>query len=398
MTSTVKPSIALSAERVQYRVGHGGFHSTIVTPTGKSKNKPFAYVYDIGARPKKDLAIAAVDRFIKRLNELEVERVNYVILSHIDEDHVNGFEALMIKLRAEGIAVGTVMLPWLSAAEKLAAKAQANHRGSGAAVMKLGGTDQQIVNYLRSLGTAGVAFLLAGEAKDPPEDQDIDAGRIWLKCVRSGKKLKRGLGLPWNLVAVRLAPPAGTVDVFVEALKTSSGLDLINPTAHEELLTAHRREIRAAMAKAASDKGFKGYGESLTNWSCISIFGSASVPVTPHATPSATVGDLEMSCDHGWLHTGDLPLHIDKVWRDFKEAWKDLTQAEVCVLLAPHHGSTNGHTPLLYKRFKSRIAVFTTGWSSKSVPGKPIHSHRNRPCKAMTDASSTATVIELNNL
>jgi beta-lactamase superfamily II metal-dependent hydrolase len=397
MTSTVKPPMELVAERVQYRVGHGGFHSTIVTPKGESNYEPFAYVYDIGARPKKNLAIDAVDRFIKRLNKLEVKRVNYVILSHIDEDHVNGFETLMVKLGAAKIAVGTVMLPWLSTAEKLAAKAHANHRGPGAVVMNLGGSDQQIVNYLASLGTEGVAFLLTGEANDPPEDQDVDAGGIWLKYVRPGQKLKRNLVLPWKLVAMRLTPPSGTVDAFAQALKTSSGLDPNNPTTHEELLTVHRRRIRAAMAKTASDKGFKGYGESLTNWSCISVFGSASVPATSHATPSAPVDDLEISCDHGWLHTGDLPLHIHKVWRDFNEAWKELSKAEVCVLLAPHHGSENGHTPLFYRRFKSRVAVFTTGWSSKSLPGKPIYSHRNRPCKAMADASTTTTVIELNN-
>lgn len=49
-----------SAERLQYRVGHGGFHATIVSGSGSQ----LTYVYDVGAHPSKTLLRAAITAFV----------------------------------------------------------------------------------------------------------------------------------------------------------------------------------------------------------------------------------------------------------------------------------------------------------------------------------------------
>lgn len=106
-----------------------------------------------------------------------------------------------------------------------------------------------------------------------------------------------------------------------------------------------------------------------------------------------------MDCDHGWLHTGDLPLNIPDVWQAFEGAWNAHINGEkICALTAPHHGSPNGHNPSLYTHFKPAAVIFSTGWSSTSKPGSPVYSHRNAPRISMREAALNAVVVELNNI
>lgn len=388
------------AERIQYRVGHGGFHSTIITaPKPESEQGPLVYVYDIGALPSKALARDAIDRFVRRLIKVKADRVAYIILSHIDEDHVNCLTDLLNRLNVEKISVGTVLLPWLNTAEKLLAKSHANHRTSSTVVMNLAGADEDILQYLAELGVDSVAFLRSQDATEPPLDIPPAFGptgtAVRARSLKSGIDLTLSQTIPWKLIAMRIAPPRGTTSRFVRHLRKSTGLDPNDSANHPTLLTTHRSKIRAAMR--ASAVTMTGYGHSLTNWSCISIFGAARTPVSEHTIPAAGTHSFQMNCDHGWLHTGDLPLHIPAVWQAFELAWDAFfTGTKLCAVTAPHHGSPNGHNAALYAKFTPGAAVFTTGLSSRSTPGNPIYSKRNSPQRAMRDAASTATVRELN--
>ncbi len=392
----------ISAERTQYRVGHGGFHSTIITTPPRSKQRPLAYVYDVGAKPKKALARDAIEHFVARLKALDADRVEYVILSHVDEDHVNCLKILLDKLAAANIAVGMVMLPWLNTAEKLMARAHANHRGPTTVVIRLTGADRDTLDYLARLGVEGVAFLQAQGSTEPPPDVAYALSPTGIpvraRFVASGTDLTATSRIPWKLIAMRMQPPQDTIAAFTKALSTSTGLDPDDPADHYALLTKHRRELSAAMTAAASAVGFTGYGQSLTNWSCISIFGSSQTPFAHHSVPLASAISFEMNCDHGWLHTGDLPLDIPDVWKAFERMWNTHSNGvRVCALTAPHHGSPNGHNASLYTTFKPSAAIFTTGRSSSSTPGRPVYSHRNAPQNAIQDAGMTAAIIELNN-
>lgn len=402
MPKTSTASMQISAERTQYRVGHGGFHSTIVTVPRLPKQQPLVYVYDIGAKPSVALARDPIEDFIDRLKTLKANRVEYVILSHIDEDHVNGLKDLLEKLHAANIDVGMVMLPWLSTTEKLMAKAHTNHRGPSTVVMNLTGDDRDTVGYLAGFGVEGVAFLLADDSTAPPQDPpsapNSNGTPVRARFVASGTDLTASHKIPWKLVAMRMEPPKKTIPEFTQKIKDLTGLDPDDPAKHHELLTTCRAKISQAMTAAASSVGLVGFGHSLTNWSCISIFGSSPTPVAHHSINIPTPGHFKVDCDHGWLHTGDLPLHIPNVWQAFECVWNThLPTVAVCALTAPHHGSDNGHNASLYARFKPRAAIFTTGLSSHSRPGSPIYSQRNDPQNAMQDARITAVVIELNN-
>lgn len=403
MSNTRTKPTSISIERTQYRVGHGGFHTAIIRNLGQSEVDPFVYVYDVGAKPKKANVRAAINRFVHRLKVVGASRVQYVVLSHIDEDHVNCLEYLLDVLSLEDIAVGTVLLPWLSPAEKLIAKAHANHRGPSTVIMNLAGDDHDTVTYLAQLGVEETAFLIPDDSDTVPPDSSspIDGREVpaGARLIVSGTNLVKGTTILWNLVAMRMQPPPGTIDTFINKLGTSSGLKPDDFRDHPNLLTQHRRKIASAMGAAAADVGFTGYGQSLTNWSCISLFGSSPRPTARRHRTICASEDFETNCDHGWLHTGDLPLHINLVWRHFEAAWKPWLGADgLCAVTAPHHGSPVGHNHLLYRRgFKPRFAIFSTGVSAKSVPGRIVYSHRNAPEEPMRIAALTATVVELHN-
>jgi hypothetical protein len=392
------------AERVQYRVGHGGFHSTIVMPTGAPNLRPLAYIYDVGAKPQKARVRGAIDRYIARLKAVGANKVEFVILSHVDEDHVNCLEHLLVELDAANVVVGTVLLPWLSTTEKLLSKAHANHRSPSTVVMNLTGDDSATVSYLANRGVESEAFLQSEGTDVPPTDIPSPLGpsnlSVRARFVASGTNLTALSPLPWSLVAMRIEPPKHAISHFASLLAASAKLDPNDPTNHRVLLSKHRSKISTAMAGAASSVGLSGYGHSLSNWSSISIFGSSPAPVSAHPAAAPPRGDLVMNCDHGWLHTGDLPLHIPDVWRAFELVWRTtIGNVPLCAVTAPHHGSPNGHNALLYANgFRPQTAIFTTGLSSTSTAAKRIYSHRNSPANAMKVAASTSTVIELHNV
>lgn len=401
MPTTTRGPAAPRAERTQYRVGHGGFHSTIVTNTKQSKQESLVYVYDIGAAPSVKFARGAIENFITRLEALKITRVDFVILSHIDEDHVNCLKELLEKLSTAKIVVDKVVLPWLDTTEKLLAKARANHRAPSTVVMNLTGSDDQIAGYLAGLGAEGIVFLQPEEGAGTTLGDSAPALPrlpVTARFEASGSNLARAHAIPWELVAIRLNPPKGTIRNFTYKLQELTGLNPNNPANHKTLLTNHRSAVRSAMKAAAAGTGLTGYGHSLTNWSCISVFGSSPTPTGRHANPSGGPSHFTMTCDHGWLHTGDLPLHISDVWQAFESAWdQHVDTSELCALAAPHHGSQNGHNPKLYTKFQTKAALFTTGWSSRSKPGSPVYSKGNSPTIAMHDAGLSTTVFELNN-
>ena len=187
------------------------------------------------------------------------------------------------------------------------ARAHANHRGFSTVVMNLTGDDRETVRYLAELGAEGVEFLLAEDSDIPPQDLPLAFSSsdtpVYARFVASGTDLTDSHKIPWKLVALRMQPPPGTIPLFTDKLRNSTGLDPDDPANHPALLTTYRPEISKAMTAAASQVGYKGYGKSLTNWSCISIFGSSPKPVGHHSVPIATASNFKMVCDHGWLHT-----------------------------------------------------------------------------------------------
>lgn len=103
--------------RIQHGVGQGSFHSASVVVHQVGQRYRFDYVYDCGAGgnpPSK-----ALGRCIKRLGlESRVGEaapkgyLDLLVLSHFDQDHINGAKQLVKKCK-----VGRIVLPYVGVAE-----------------------------------------------------------------------------------------------------------------------------------------------------------------------------------------------------------------------------------------------------------------------------------------
>lgn len=70
-------------------VGHGTFFTGVIETDAEPGKKIFSWVYDCGAKSKTrvERVIADVD-----LSEIMPDSVDMFVLSHFDNDHVNGVE------------------------------------------------------------------------------------------------------------------------------------------------------------------------------------------------------------------------------------------------------------------------------------------------------------------
>lgn len=439
LPASIPSSTNLSAQRIQYRVGHGGFHATIVQDSVTSKH--LVYVYDVGACPDTALLEDAISRFVKRLVARGIERVQYVILSHIDEDHVSRLDHLLVSLRDKQITVDTLTLPWLRNSSRLLALSRSPRRGTSTVVYQLLQSDDHVVQFATDLGVENVLFV-EGESNDGDDDfdgdvdsdgdddfdgdddsdrsefHDFDRSEFHgfdksefrevdrnasvpptprshapnANYVVSGTPLRVPTGIPWRMLITHLEPPKKTLRKFDERVIKKTGLDPADQKNHDKLIKCYRAEIRAAMRFAAKQTKLYLRAATVSNWSSQSLYSASLSPLARHTVPQAP-NDFEMECEHGWLHTGDLPLDVPVIWDAFEAAWnRHLPGVEVCAVLAPHHGSMHGHNDNLYLRFKPSVVIFPLGLWSGSRRGKPKFAKWIKPKPALHDVRKHRTI------
>lgn len=344
------------ASRVQYRVGHGGFHATTVKKSG-SKGRSLTYVYDVGAKPAKALLLNQIKVFVDELISEGIVCVDYVVLSHIDEDHVNGLVELLYELKGSQIKVSAVVLPWLSPVQKLIAQQRNNLRQNGVAVGQLAGSDEDADHFLRDSGVEKVVRILANE-----DDYPVSGGASVMQ--RQGTNLANPVSNSWQLVPIRMGLPDSVQAEFLDELdallwRHAPGLDARDLKDHQEILRFHRKHVRVAMQKVAHRLGVA--PKDISNWSSLALLHGSTQTAGCTVSPLPS-GSLEMGCQHFWLHTGDLPLCVATVWTEFSnELAKVSAFRSACVLVAPHHGSDNSHEASLYTTTKPGTVVLTTG-------------------------------------
>jgi len=107
-------------ERRQHPVGQGFFHTAAITVGDAS----FNYVYDCGSENRKAL-MRAVDKYLAFLRRIPGGQIDILFVSHLDKDHVSGVDCL-----ATNAALDTVVLPYLSVAERILLLTAATGTGS----------------------------------------------------------------------------------------------------------------------------------------------------------------------------------------------------------------------------------------------------------------------------
>jgi hypothetical protein len=168
-------------ERIQHAVGHGGFHTSSLR-VGRAV---FRYVYDCGAK-KPALLRRTIHDYAESIADVS-RRIDLVVLSHLDDDHVSGVDDLLGTCTVE-----TVVLPYLSAVERAFVAARSSRQD------RLRATGREFIaepgRWLREHGVIRVVFVRGGgegggETTGEPEQPSGD--RRDLDQVRT-------LGIGWG--------------------------------------------------------------------------------------------------------------------------------------------------------------------------------------------------------
>jgi hypothetical protein len=117
----------------QWGVGHGGFHSQSLVfqtrdrePT-RDVGPPFNFrvVYDCGSgrtRTARPALMAAVNRMLSEVPDASV--IDLLVVSHFDQDHVNGLALLSTEFQRHRITVGRIWAPVLTGIDALVVAAR----------------------------------------------------------------------------------------------------------------------------------------------------------------------------------------------------------------------------------------------------------------------------------
>lgn len=112
----------------QWGVGHGGFHSQSIffqeqvrNPTAAIGNGSWVRViYDFGSGSKNHPRAALSDALNRMLNGVDKKStIDLLVISHFDQDHVNGLNVLSAELEKKKINVARVWAPALTKIEAL---------------------------------------------------------------------------------------------------------------------------------------------------------------------------------------------------------------------------------------------------------------------------------------
>jgi len=104
----MKLLIGMSAKFEFYNVGQGTFYGGVI----KNNHQEFVVVYDCGSVTVGAPLTQPIENFRKRFNKIDL-----LIVSHFDNDHVNGIRDL---ITGPGMSVERIVLPYMSIIQRLA--------------------------------------------------------------------------------------------------------------------------------------------------------------------------------------------------------------------------------------------------------------------------------------
>lgn len=372
--------------RIQHGVGQGSFHSASLEVSELGRRYRFDYVYDCGAGANQPTK--ALTRCIKRLDLVsrvgEVSTKSYLdllVLSHFDQDHINGVEQL-----AKQCTIGRMVVPYVGIEELsllIASQAvevktiQVLHEflhgekrlwGIPVTMIKTGSRGEEnfestefppeIVNEIAvdfdtphkmTIVAAGSGKELGQEHEDG-KDIHIDsmAGlakwklRFWnrgldKKILEAVENRLKSIGFPFGMVASK-----NSIDGLIDWVKENK------PKLH----CAYREAIKDCHSDWAVSTG------NLPNFISVGMYSGPSFRFTGIKTKYWRIASSEavfwpyewryrarrFLARAGWLGTGDAPLGESSYWNDFNAHYKnELPRAST--ILIPHHGAASASGP-----------------------------------------------------
>lgn len=420
-------SLTVTHSRVQHGVGQGSFHSATVETQSRGQAHRFDYVYDCGALkfarrpPELERAIDRMD-VDRRLGMGSKGFVDMLVLSHYDQDHMNGAELLTARFR-----VGRIVVPFISPEELmlvLASQAASIAPAVVTALHQLANGSQtlfgvQVTMVQPGARDAGVAGGDDGGGNDP--DEPPDGGRREVEWPPRPMVVTRGpnrqplgatlldhenvqLGVNgdwlqpfwklrfWNRgvaedLLVYLFDELVACDFPLHALDDhNAGSELARWLDVKANRDATAQAYERAIASYAPAWASEAAGKKLANFLSLGMFSGPmgaqqGSQVTVEATALLPSADGYPQAAHclceeycywrpervelvGWLGTGDAPLGETSVWGDFGAHYA-AELPHTGTALVPHHGAAplggpRFYNPRLHPR-RGMLAVISVG-------------------------------------
>lgn len=344
--------------RVQWNVGQGGFHSATYRPAGQDQIR---YVYDCGSLDGEALR-AAVAEF--RLDLDPNPRLDALVLSHIDEDHVNGVPELLL---TPNLVVGYVLLPLLTTTERLFAISR-TRPNTPSDVLSLIAAPETTLAELQP--GARVLQVKRGSRPAPAgdgPDLDDNFNRSGASLVGPEAAVTRDhQGQPTQIedsAGVRLEAPneSDWLLSFYVARHVQAKLEPFRLAASRVLDTSPEQTSNLSDAELLSfirsrstlQKLRATYGEAKVNTNASSLV-MLSQPVDGGISEDVQLGDrTSHQQPPAWLHTGDASLLLRETAR-LRRHFPDHQRDAVGTLCLPHHGSARSFHPSLLSAFPNR--------------------------------------------
>lgn len=388
----------------QYAVGHGGLHRTDIYE--HSIGKVLSYVFDCGGKPS--LMPSAIERSrgqagfvtaesrwlmfprckchdcaelvdhywriwsIERSNhggapDIRPERaLDLVVISHLDADHVNGIDHLHKRS-----SIGRLLLPYIDSEAVVAAAITGDDALTDAnlsALTRLAEIARSGVDVVEVVPSTGDDTPpLESENPRATDDEERGTSRIYWhgqQTIGSGSPVAAvgwGRKTHWELVPIVPVRVAGTWSRFlVELAKIDLGV-------HDALVRADRTGKSAAeritaiietLASASARKGIRLATQRTLDGdsekTAVPRLNPTSIVLYSGPAPDSFSSNAEDSI--AWLHTGDLPLSDQQLYRDLVTQMGKQRCKAVGFFSLAHHGARDGSNQSLNTDFPN---VFT---------------------------------------
>jgi len=400
--------IGIEADRVQWGVGNGGFHTEDIRRITKgvpTETPLLRIVYDCGSMRAGSVLQREIDAWADATGGYPfVEgETSVLVISHFDRDHVNGLP----RLKAVGFTPDYVILPFLSSFERVLQLVQNIASKPRSFADEQDRADDEFVDRLSSDPVATVEGLwpkaeviLFEEPSDGPDDPESSPdtsapaagqggeerievsveGRLGIRVTLTtagGRPRRTALWeYRWREHRAVSAVP-GLPAALKSGLATVLGLtaqQVESPQAVWHAIAAKDKwkDVAALYRKLIGKKDLNPY--SLVLWS-----GTGQSGLRVNASRGVTLRGITPQQDGalppwlrsgGWLGTGDAdlrsPADVDLLFRRLSSRID-----EVDVLNAPHHGSRHNSAVELYRRVPTRSGTVLTSADGKNGFGHP---------------------------
>lgn len=384
----------------QRPVGQGGLCEGTLRD---GHNVLFRWVYDCGSNQ--------TDALSREISQIRGD-LDILFLSHLDSDHVNGVDTLLISC-----PVTEVVLPFLNDEERVLVIAAASAVGKASGSLLSFAEDP--ASWLLRRGVRRVTFLTGG---DDGEGLDPDRPE---KPFPSDPRYEDERGrLRWGWTSPEFGRDAGSirelpVGASFQVLASSGAAWTLVPQVHRanpKLLAAFAGELatrfRACSPATAAHHAATEAGRDALVACYEKIWGdhnlvSMSLFSGPHQVQAdAWFADIFMAPNRrvareargaaGWISTGDAKLSVNarrKVFQRFYQAHIPKTS----VLIAPHHGAASSwHDDVLESFERLKLGCAAAGLNGYGHPNrKVISSFEDRGVRFVTVGEQSLSGVRL---